>query len=112
MIKKWLMAAVQELATKRVTTLMTAREKSKLEAKARRAGMSVGDFVRRSVESYDPEEAAELAELAALSAELERSNRKAAAALDRALESLAATRSQRMGSSSGAPVAAAILSIQ
>jgi hypothetical protein len=91
------MAVMQEAATERVTTLMTAAEKSRLEAKARRAGVSVGEFVRRSVTFYDPEDAASLAELAALSAELERSNREAAAALDRALESVAATRAQLDG---------------
>lgn len=88
------MEHAQELATERVTTLMTSTEKSLLETKAKRAGVSVGEFVRRSVDFYDPEEVAALAQLAELSVELERSNREAFAALDRALASVAATRAQ------------------
>ena len=83
-----------ETATERVTTLMTPTEKAALEIKARQAGISVGELVRRSVDSYDPEETVSLAQLAALAAELERSNREAAAALDRALASVAATQEQ------------------
>ena len=83
-----------QLATERVTVLMTPAEKDALEAKARSAGVSVGEFVRRSVDSFDPEAAAELVQLAALAAELERSNSEASAALDRALASIAVTRSQ------------------
>lgn len=83
-----------EAATERVTALMTPAEKARLEAKARTAGVSVGEFVRRSVDSYDPENAAELAQLAAMAAELERSNKAASDALDRALASVAATRAQ------------------
>jgi hypothetical protein len=83
-----------EIATERVTVLMTPGEKSALEMKARHAGVSVGEFVRRSVDSFDPEEAAELAQLAALATELKRSNDEASAALDRALASIEATRAQ------------------
>lgn len=82
------------LATERVTVLMTPGEKSALEAKAKGAGVSVGEFVRRSVDAFDPDAAAEVEQLAALAAELQRSNREAAAALDRALASVAATRKQ------------------
>jgi hypothetical protein len=73
---------------------MTVVEKATLEAKAKDAGVSVGEFVRRSVHSFDPQEPAELAQLAALAAELERSNNDASAALDRALASIEATRAQ------------------
>jgi len=83
-----------ETASERVTTLMTSREKTALEEKARRAGVSVGEFVRRSVDAFDPEEAADLVQLAALAGELERSNREASAALDRALNSIEITRKQ------------------
>jgi hypothetical protein len=83
-----------QLATERVTVLMTSVEKAALEAKAKGAGVSVGEFVRRSVDSFDPEEAAELVQLAALAAELERSNNEASAALDRALASIEKTRAQ------------------
>ena len=83
-----------QLATERVTVLMTPVEKAALEAKAKGAGVSVGEFVRRSVDSFDPEEAAELVQLAALAAELQRSNNEASAALDRALASIEKTRTQ------------------
>jgi len=83
-----------EAATERVITLMTPTEKAKLEARAREAGVSVGEFVRRSVDSYDPEVAADLVLLHALSNELRRSNAEAVAAMDRALTSLQATRDQ------------------
>ena len=88
-----------ELANERVTTLMTATEKAVLEEKAKRAGISVGEYVRRSVDAFDPEEAADLAQLAALAVELESSNRAAADALDRALASIEATRAQLDGRS-------------
>jgi hypothetical protein len=73
---------------------MTRNEKSALEAKAKGAGVSVGEFVRRSVGSFDPEETMELEQLATLATELERSNGAALAALDRALASIEATRAQ------------------
>ncbi|MEA1650321.1 hypothetical protein UAJ10_15040 [Nitrospirillum sp. BR 11164] len=88
------MLAVQELATERVTTLMTPSEKANLEAKARKVGVSVGEFVRRSVDAFDPEEATLLNQLAALVAELDRSNLDAAAALDKALADIELTRQQ------------------
>ena len=86
-----------ELANERVTVLMTPSEKSALEAKAQEAGLSVGAFVRRSVAWFDPEQVSDLAQLAALASELERSNREASAALDRALASIDATRAQLDG---------------
>jgi hypothetical protein len=73
---------------------MTLPEKSALEIKARRAAVSVGEFVRRSVDFYDPEEVASRVQLAALAAELWQSSLEAAAALDRALASVAETRAQ------------------
>ena len=85
------MDGLNQLATERVTTLMSVPEKTALELKARKAGVSVGEFVRRSVDFYDPDEVAALAQLADLAAELARSNREAVAALDRALASVAET---------------------
>ena len=84
----------QELATERVTTLMSVPENSALERKARRAGVSVGEFVRRSVDFYDPDEVAAWAQLAELAAQLAESNRQASEALDRALASVAETQAQ------------------
>ncbi len=83
-----------EAATERVTVLMTPAEKSALEERAKSAGVSVGEYVRRSVDSFDPEEAEELAQLAALAVELHRSNSAASSALARALAAIDATRAQ------------------
>ncbi len=63
------MDTAREPVTERVITLMTPTEKSLLEKKARETGISVGEFVRRSVDAYDPEEARELEQLAALAEE-------------------------------------------
>ncbi|HYE52215.1 MAG TPA: hypothetical protein VEB20_21650 [Azospirillaceae bacterium] len=87
-------AGSNEAATERVTTLMTPTEKARLEAKARQAGVSVGEYVRRSVDGYDPQEAESLAQLALFASELARSSQEASEALDRALASVEATRAQ------------------
>ena len=70
---------------------MTAREKAALEEKARRGGVSVDEFVRRSADAFDPDETARLAQLGAMALELHRSNRAAADALDQALADIAIT---------------------
>lgn len=88
------MDAVRESVTERVITLMTRTEKSLLEKKARETGISVGEFVRRSVDAYDPEEARELEQLAALALEVKRAAEKASAALDKALANVAVTLEQ------------------
>ena len=88
------MDTMTELASERVTTLMTAREKMALEEKARRAGVSVGEFVRRSVNAFDPDEADLLAQMGALALELQKSNQAASDALDKALSDIALTQAQ------------------
>ena len=70
---------------------MTRTEKSLLEKKARDTGISVGEFVRRSVDAYDPEEARELEQLAALAREFRRGAEAASAAVDRARANVRAT---------------------
>ncbi len=82
----------REAATARVVTLMTPGEKSNLEAKARKAGLSVGEVVRRSVEAYDPEEMRQLEELAVLAREFRSSMEKASASLDHANAAIEKTR--------------------
>ena len=86
------MEATQELARERVVTLMTASEKSKLESKARKAGVSVGEFVRRSVDAYDPEELRELEQLALFAREFRLAMEKASAGVDRANATIEETR--------------------
>jgi len=85
------MEIAREPVTERVITLMTRTEKSLLEKKARNTGISVGEFVRRSVDAYDPEEARELEQLAALATEFRRGAEAASAAVDRARADIAAT---------------------
>lgn len=85
------MDTVREPVTERVITLMTPSEKSLLEKKAREIGISVGEFVRRSVDAYDPEEALELEQLAALATEFRRGAEAASAAVDRARANIEAT---------------------
>jgi hypothetical protein len=76
-------------ATQRVVVLMPPEDKARLEEKARRAGTSIGELVRRSVDAYEPE--LEDAELEALLRLLEDSQQRAMKALDAAERELAAT---------------------
>jgi hypothetical protein len=85
------METAREPVTERVITLMTRTEKSSLEKKAHDIGISVGEFVRRSVDAYDPEEARELELLAALAREFRRGAEAASAEVDRARASVVAT---------------------
>ena len=76
-------------ATERVVVLMPPEDKARLEKKARRAGTSVGELVRRSVEAYEPE--LEGAELEALLRLLEESHARAMRSLDEAEKELEVT---------------------
>jgi hypothetical protein len=81
-------------ATERLVVLMTPEDKSAVENKAAALGLKTAEFVRRAAAAYDPEEAASLVQLAALAADLKRSNQEAGEALDRALASVEETRRQ------------------
>jgi len=85
------MEAVREAVTERVITLMTPSEKAQLENKARQAKISVGEFVRRSVEAYDPDEIQELEQLADLARAFRESAERASVAVDRANEQVLQT---------------------
>lgn len=85
------MDTAREPVTERVITLMTPTEKSTLEKKARDTGVSVGEFVRRSVDAYDPEEAREIEKLVALATEVKQATERASAVLDKALANAALT---------------------
>ena len=77
-------------ATERVVVLMPPEDKARLEEKARRAGTSIGELVRRSIDAYDPElQGAELESLVRL---LEESHARAMKSLDEAEKELATTR--------------------
>lgn len=43
-------------ATARVPVLMTAKEKAQISRKAKEAGISVGEYLRRAAESFRPSE--------------------------------------------------------
>jgi hypothetical protein len=76
-------------ASERVVVLMPPDDKASLEQKARRAGVSIGELVRRSVAAYEPD--LEEAELEALLRLLRDSQERALAALDAAERELATT---------------------
>jgi hypothetical protein len=80
------MAAV----TQRVVVLMPPEDKARLEEKAGRAGTSIGELVRRSVDAYDPE--LQAAALEALVRLIEESRARAMRSLDEAEKELATTR--------------------
>ncbi len=69
--------------------LMSPQDKAMLEERARRAGVSIGEFVRRSVEAYDPD--ARSGEIEAVLDRLEQSREEALAALARAEKELETT---------------------
>lgn len=77
------MHAGREALSARVVTLMTPTEKDSLEAKARGAGLSVGEFVRRSVDAFDAEEIRQLEQISELAREFKLSVERASASLDR-----------------------------
>jgi hypothetical protein len=78
--------------TERITYLANAEQKAALEAFARARGESVGNVVREAVADYmaQPTEE-EMAEFAALVAEVEKAVPEMHATLDRCIESLAET---------------------
>ncbi len=85
------MDIARETVTARVVTLMTPREKSNLEAKARKAGLSVGEVVRRSVDAYDPDEIRQLEEIVDFARAFRESVERASAAVDRTRANIAET---------------------
>lgn len=80
-----------EQAIARVVTMMTPAEKARLETKARRARLSVAEFVRRSVDAYDPDEIHEIEQLAELARAFRDSARRASDSVDRANADVAKT---------------------
>jgi capsule polysaccharide export protein KpsE/RkpR len=70
-------------ATERVPVLMTATEKKRLAREAEKAGMSLGEYLRRAAAAFSPEDDNEA--LAGLLTQVERSTAAASAAIDDAL---------------------------
>lgn len=80
-----------EQATVRVVTFMTPDEKARLESRALRARLSVAEFVRRSVDAYDPDEVQQIEQLAELARAFRDGAHRASSAVDRANASVAET---------------------
>lgn len=78
-----------EQSFEQVSAVITSAERTQLTSRAQRAGMTVEDFIRRSIAAYDPQQEADLA---ALARALAHSNRQAAEAVDRALAEVEETR--------------------
>jgi len=70
-------------ATERVPVLMTATEKRRLAREAEKAGMSLGEYLRRAAAAFSPEDDNDA--LAGLLTQVERSTAAASAAIDDAL---------------------------
>jgi hypothetical protein len=81
-------------ATARVITLMTPDDKASLDRKARDAGTSAAELVRRAISAYDPHDEPEIQKLKELTEELRLSADAVEASVDRALASYAAMRKQ------------------
>jgi hypothetical protein len=76
----------------RVVVLMPPEEKARLEKRARAAHVSIGEYVRRSVNAYDPDAAEQEQELMRLVGEVYRTHGEALQALDAAQAELKRTR--------------------
>lgn len=70
-------------ATERVPVLMTATEKKRIARRAQKAGVSIGEYLRRAAQAFSPEEDEQA--LAGLLAQIERSTVAAGIAVDDAL---------------------------
>ncbi|MEW5944226.1 MAG: hypothetical protein AB1710_10315 [Pseudomonadota bacterium] len=70
-------------ATERIPVLVTKSQKARLVARAKEAGLSTGEFLRRAGEEYSPSEDEEL--LKGLLTQVEKSTLQAEKAIDDAL---------------------------
>jgi hypothetical protein len=76
-------------ATERVPVLMTAAEKKRIARQAQKAGISLGEYLRRAALAFSPEDDNEA--LAGLLTQVERSTAAASAAIDDALAHIEAS---------------------
>ena len=70
-------------ATQRVPVLMTPAEKKRLVSKAKKAGLTTGEYMRRAAEVYQPSEDEEA--LASMIHEMNKATERAERAIDDAL---------------------------
>lgn len=78
------------IANARIRVLLTPPEKARIVTVARSAGLSVGALMRRAALAYRPE--GDTALLDSFLGQVQESTRRAEAALDRALDNVAASR--------------------
>lgn len=76
-------------ATARIPVLMTPSEKRRVVAKAKKAGMKTGQFMRLAAEGYQPDEDENA--LIAMIEQMNRSTDNASKAIDDALEFVSAS---------------------
>ncbi len=76
-------------ATERIPVLVTKTQKQQLTARAKAAGMSTGEFLRRAGESYSPSEDEALLE--GLLNQVAKTSKQAERSIDAALASVAAS---------------------
>ena len=70
-------------ATERVAVLMTPAEKKRIARQAERAGVSIGEYLRRAAAAFSPDEDNDA--LAGLLTQVEKSTAAATAAIDEAI---------------------------
>jgi hypothetical protein len=70
-------------ATDRIPVLVTPAEKSRISARARAAGLSMGEFIRRAAEAFNPTEDDRLLE--GMLDQMEKTTARASQAIDEAL---------------------------
>jgi len=71
-------------ATERITFLVTAKEKSQISAKAKNAGIPMGELLRRAALSYDPSEDERMLE--GITDQISKSALRACSAIDKTLQ--------------------------
>jgi len=76
-------------ATERVPVLMTPAEKRRVVSKARKAGLTIGEYMRRAAEKYRPDE--DDTALAAMIDEMNKATENAEKAIDDTLAFVAAS---------------------
>ena len=76
-------------ATERIPVLVTKAQKQHLTARAKAAGLSTGEFLRRAGESYSPAEDEDLLE--GLLTQVQKATKKTVNAIDDALAYVAAS---------------------
>jgi hypothetical protein len=77
-------------ATERIPVLVTKEQKARIAEKARAANLSMGEFVRRAVESYEPGDDEKLLE--GLIEQVMRTTEEAARAMEETLAFVSASR--------------------